>query len=150
MDETGSGSFAHASHAVDDIVYKLEWCTKYRYKMFGKPRFLVACEAAVRAVAERHRLIIVELSVMPEHVHCIVRCFARYSLSYVTQLLKGGSAYRLFKEFPQLRLRYPRGHLWSPGKCRRTLGVGIEEARRYVTAPHNDPRQTRLAGYPGL
>lgn len=145
-----SVSFAHASHAVDDVVYKVEWCTKYRYKMFGKPRFLAACEETIRCIAERHNLIIIELSVMPEHVHCIVRCFARYSLSYVTQLLKGGSSYKLFREFPQLRLRYPRGHLWSPGKCRRTVGETLETARQYVTAPHNDPHQTRLTGYPGL
>ena len=140
-----SDSFAHASHAVDDVVYKIEWITKYRYKMFGKPRFIEACDKAIRAVAERHRLIIVELSVMPEHVHCIVRCFARYSLAYVTQLLKGGSSYTLFHEFPQLRLRYPRGHLWGEGKCRRTLGENVEVARRYVTSPHNDPYQKRLA-----
>jgi len=145
-----SESFAHASHAVDDVVYKIEWCTKYRYKMFRQPRLVAACEAAIRGVAERHKLIVVELSVMPEHVHCIVRCFARHSLSYVTQLLKGGSAFALFREFPQLRLRYPRGHLWSPGKCRRTLGVELEHARHYVNAPHNDPRQTRLTGYPAL
>ena len=143
-------SFAKASHAVDDVVYKVEWCTKYRYKMFGKPRFLAACEESIRAVAERHSLVVIELAVMPEHVHCIVRCFARYSLSYVTQLLKGGSAYRLFQQYPQLRLRYSRGHLWSEGKCRRTIGQELEVARRYVTAPHNDPRQTHLPGYPGL
>ena len=76
-------SFAHASHAVDDVAYKLEWCAKYRYTLFGKPRFLAACEAAVRAVAERHRLIIVELSVVPEHVHCIVRC-KRFPLRQAT------------------------------------------------------------------
>ncbi len=145
-----SGNFAHASHAVDDVVYKIEWCTKYRYKMFGKLEFIKACENAVRAVAERHKMIIVELSVMPQHVHCIVRCFASYSLSYATQLLKGGSSYLLFKEFPKMRLRYPRGHLWSPGKCRRTVGEDLDTARRYVTAPHNDARQTTLQGYPAL
>ena len=143
-------SFAHASHGIDDVVYKVEWCTKYRYKMFVKPRLAAACEAAIRAVAERHRLVVIELSVMPEHVHCVVRAFARYSLSYVTQLLKGGSAYLLFREFPQLRLRYPRGQLWSAGKSRQTLGRDVNAMRRYVTAPHNDRFQTKLTGYPGL
>ena len=115
MSDRDSGSFAHASHAIDDVVYKIEWCTKYRFKMFRKPRFLVACEQAIRSVAQRHELIVIELSVMPEHVHCIVRCFARYSLSYVTQLLKGGSAYTLFKQFPQLRA-VPEGTLVKRGQ----------------------------------
>ena len=145
-----SVNFARAPHAVDDVVYKVEWCTKYRYKMFRQPRLAAACETAIQAAAQRHRLIIIELSVMPEHVHCIVRAFARYSASYITQLLKGASAHALFKEFPQLRLRYPRGHLWSAGKSRQTIGRNIDVARRYVTAPHNDRHQTKLTGYPSL
>ncbi|MFH1199753.1 MAG: IS200/IS605 family transposase [Candidatus Micrarchaeota archaeon] len=145
MTDSVSGSFAHASHAVDDVVYKVEWCTKYRYKMFGKEEFFKACEEAIRDVCARHKIIVVELAVMPEHVHCIVRAFARYSLAYVTQLLKGGSSYILFRRFPKMRLRYPRGHLWSAGKARRTLGVDLQVARDYVRAPHNDPFQTRLA-----
>ena len=140
-----SGSFARASHAVDDVTYKIEWVTKYRYKMFAKPLYFKACEAAIREVCAKHKLIVIELAVMPEHVHCIVRAFARYSISFVTQLLKGGSSYLLFKRYPQLRLRYPRGHLWSAGKARRTLGVDLQVARNYVRAPHNDPYQTRLA-----
>jgi putative transposase len=143
-------SFAHASHAVDDIVYKVEWCTKCRFKIFRKPHVAAACEQAIRRVAERHGIIVIELSVMPEHVHCVVRAFARYSLSFIAQLLKGGSARELFLEFAWLRLRYPRGHLWSAGKARETLGRNIEVARRYVTAPRNDRFQTKLTGYPDL
>ena len=118
--------------------------------MLRKEKFAEACEKAVREVAERHKLIVIELSVMPEHVHCIVRAFARYSLSYVTQLLKGGSSFLLFKWFPQFRLRYPKGHFWSAGKARRTIGLDIKKARAYVTAPHNDRFQSKLTGYPSL
>jgi putative transposase len=145
-----SVSFAKASHAIDDIAYKIEWVTKCRYKMFRKPHVAAACEAAIRAVVARHGLFVIELSVMPEHVHCIVRCFARLSLSYVTQLLKGGTSFILFQQFPGFRLRYPKGSLWSAGKTRRTLGLDIDYARKYVTAPHNDRFQTKLEGYPGL
>ena len=142
--------FAHASHSIDDIIYKIEWITKCRFKMLSQPHFAAACEAALREIAAKHGLIFIELSVMSEHVHCIVRTFARYSLSYVTQLLKGGSAYLLFKQFPKLRLRYPRGHFWSAGKARQTIGRDLTIARNYVTAPHNDRHQTKLTGYPGL
>ena len=145
-----SESFVRRAHAIDLVVYKIEWCTKCRYKMFGKPWFAKACEQAIRQVAERHKLVIVELSVMPEHVHCIVRAFARYSLSYVTMLLKGGSSFLLFQRMKHLKFRYPRRHLWSAGKARSTLGVDLETARKYVTAPHNDRHQTKLTGYPNL
>jgi REP element-mobilizing transposase RayT len=109
-------SLAHASHGIDDVTYKIEFCTKCRYKIFRQPRLAGRCEAAIRAVAERHLIIIIELSVMQEHVHCIVRAFSRYSLSYITPLLKGGSAYSMFREFPQLCLGYPRGSLWVLAK----------------------------------
>ncbi|MBC2697196.1 MAG: hypothetical protein HF975_05285 [ANME-2 cluster archaeon] len=38
------------------------------------------------------------------------------------QLIKGGSAYRFFKNHPNSRLRLPQGHLWSAGGCATTVG----------------------------
>jgi len=36
-------------------------------------------------------------------------------------LLKGRSAYLIFRRFPGFRMRYPKGHFWSPGKFGRSI-----------------------------
>ena len=55
------------------------------------------------------------------------------SVSKAFNLLKGASAYELFRKEPKFRLRYPRGHLWSPGKFYRTVSdVNVDTAINYV------------------
>ena len=90
--------------------------------MFAKFKYKKLCEACLRKVACRHKLEIVELEVMPDHVHLIVRLPTNLSISKALMLLKGGSAYLFFRHHSKARLRYPRGHLWSKGKFYTTVG----------------------------
>ena len=91
------------------------------------------CEEILREVAERHNIKITELSVMPDHVHTVVGVPPTMSVSKALQLLKGASSNELFKRKPNFRLRYPKGHLWSPGKFYRSVGdTDAETAIQYV------------------
>ncbi len=121
------------SHRVGQSVYHLEWCPKYRYKMFNKEKNKKLCEVILGEVAERHGIRIVEMAVMPDHLHLIVEIPPTMSISRAFQLLKGASAYELFRRQPKFRLRYPRGHFWSPGKFYRTVGdADAETTINYV------------------
>ncbi len=121
------------SHAVAQCVYHFEWCPKYRYNMFRKEDYRSACETLLREVAARHGITIVELFVMPDHVHVVAQIPICMSPSKALMLLKGGTSYLLFRAQPKFRLRYRRGHFWSPGKFVRTVGdVDIETTRLYV------------------
>ena len=132
-------------HAAGQVVFDLTWCTKYRFKMLKRSEFFNACEASLRGAAERHKMEILELAVMPEHVHCLVRCSAAKSAAEAVQLLKGSSSHDLFEFEPKFRLRLRRGHFWSAGYHVRTVGeADLETARDYIRQPHNDPRQQKL------
>ena len=125
--------YERSSHAVGVSMWHFEWCTKYRYKMFGKEdqRNLIA--GCIRRAASMHEIKIIELNVQPDHVHCVVAIKLSISPTYALQILKGGSA-RLFFQFNErARLRYPKGHLWSPGKFAASLGfIQLETAKNYV------------------
>ena len=67
------------------------------------------------------------------------------SQTYALQILKGGSARLFFRFHERARLRYPKGHLWSPGKFAASIGfIQLEtakimwETRKNITieAPH--------------
>ncbi len=80
------------------------------------------CEEILREVAERHKIKITELSMMPDHIHTVIEIPPTMSVSKAPQLLKGASSRELFKRKPNFRLRYPKGRLWSPGKFYRNVG----------------------------
>ncbi len=134
-----------AAHAAGQVIFDLTWCTKYRFQMLKREQFFKACESSLRSAAERHGMEIIELAVMPEHVHCIVQCSPRFSAAQAAQLLKGSSAHDLFKLEPKFRLRLRRGHFWSAGYHVNTVGeADLQTARNYIKQPHNDPRQHTL------
>lgn len=121
------------SHRVGQSVYHLEWCPKYRYQMFNKEKHKNLCENILRTVAERHSIRIIEMAVMPDHLHLIVDIPPTMSISQAFHVLKGASAHELFKRQPKFRLRYPGGHFWSPGKFYRTVGdADAETTINYV------------------
>ena len=80
------------------------------------------CEDILHEVAERHHIDVIELSVMPDHIHIVVQLPSTMSISKTLQLLKGASSYELFRRQPLFRYRYARGSFWSPGKFYRSVG----------------------------
>ncbi|MBU1930313.1 IS200/IS605 family transposase [Candidatus Micrarchaeota archaeon] len=112
--------------------YHVEWCSKYRYNVLRKESIRLDCEQAIKEAAGLKNWELLELAVMSDHVHAVVRTQQPVSVSDILFYLKGRSSYDVFKKHPNLRLRYPKGHLWSPGKFCRTVGADLEVARKYV------------------
>jgi len=121
------------NHSVGVVMLHLEWCTKYRYKMFRKRKyknFIIAC---IRQSASRNQIKIIEIEVQPEHVHCVVEVSFTISVSKVLQILKGGSSKLFFEFHEKAKLRYPQRHLWSRGKFASSVGfVQFDVVKEYV------------------
>ncbi len=142
-----SGSFAPRACAAGQVVFHLTWITKYRYEVLRQSRLFEACDASIRRAAERHGMCIVELSVMSDHVHCVVACPPRLCAADAARLLKGASSHDMFCNDPKYRLRYPRGAFWARRYFVRSVGdADLETVRNYVRAD-NDPRQLTLTNY---
>ena len=60
------------AHSVGISIWHFEWCTKYRYKMFGKDKYRNLITACIRRAASLHQIKIVIIEVLPDHVHCEV------------------------------------------------------------------------------
>ena len=114
--------YQRINSAVRESLWHLCWCTKYRYKVFRKLQHKNLAEACIRKAASSHNIEILEIKVMPEHVHLIIRLPCRLSIEQALQFLKGGSAFTFFRNASKMRLRYPQGHLWSKGKFYTTVG----------------------------
>lgn len=114
--------YQHINSAVRESLWHLMFCTKYRYNMFAKFKYKKLCEACIRKAATRHNIQVVELEVMPDHVHMLIRLPPMLAIEKAIMLIKGFSAYTFFRNHDKARLRYPQGHLWSRGKFYTTVG----------------------------
>jgi putative transposase len=109
--------------------YHLIWCPKYRRRVLvggvdGRLKATIA-EVAAEVGAE-----VIEVEVMPDHVHLLAQVPPTVPLSEFVRLVKGRSSRVLRMEFPRLR-RLPV--LWSPSWFVSTVGgAPLEVVRRYV------------------
>jgi len=139
----------HHAHKVGVNVHHLEWCTKYRYCMFKQQKYKKLSEEILRETAQRHKIIIRELFVMPEHIHVSVELLPSMSQSKALQLLKGNLSYQLFRYNEKFRLRYPKGHFFSPGALANSTGYHtVDIVDNYVRNQEN-VHQTSLIQFNG-
>jgi len=125
----------------------LEWCPKYRFNVLGKESSKADMEAILQGIAVEYGMCIVELAVMPDHIHIVVRVKPSMSLSKAAQLLKGRSSYEFFRKHPFMRLRYRKGHFWAPSSCYLTTGeVDLERTKAYVRN-QSDIHQATLSNW---
>jgi putative transposase len=115
--------------------YHVVFCPKYRRKVL------------VNGVDERLKTILmetidkwgqelVELEVMPDHVHVLVGCDPQFGIHRLVKYLKGTSSRYLRQEFPQLKRRLPS--LWTNSYFVASVGgVTLETLKRYVEGQKN-------------
>ena len=139
----------HHAHKVGVNVHHLEWCTKYRYEMFKQDKYKNLCEEILKETAQRHKIIIRELFVMPEHIHISIETLPSMSQSKALQLLKGNLSYQLFRQQSKFKLRYPRGHFFSPGAYASSVGYNTVEVVDNYIKNQMDIHQTSLSHFTG-
>ncbi len=139
-------NLVNRSHNIGQNLYHLEWCPKYRFKMFRQEENKKLCEKILQNIAKQHHINITEIIVMPDHIRIIVQIPTTMSVSQAFYLLKGASSRELFKQKPNYRYLYPKGHFWSPGKFYRTVGdANVETVIQYIREQRL--QQTTLNGF---
>ena len=122
----------HRENSVGSNLMTIQITTKYRYNMMQKEKIENFCRISIQEACKRHHIEIVIIEVLKEHVHIIVDCPRTMSVAMLMQIIKGLSAYLLFRICPDLRKRYPRGHFWSEGYFCEGCGSDFEKALAYV------------------
>ena len=99
--------------------YHVVWCPKYRRKVLvdGVDERL---KAIVRSVVAERDAVVIEMEVMPDHVHLLVEVDPQFGIHRLVRLVKGRSSRLLREEFPHLRSRLPT--LWTNSYFVATVG----------------------------
>ena len=115
--------------------FHVVWCPKYRR------RVLAGCIEArlkelIREVVADKGAWLVEMEVMPDHVHLLVEVDPQFGVHRLVKAIKGRSSRVLREEFPHLKSRLPT--LWTNSYFVATVGgAPLAAIKRYVENQKN-------------
>lgn len=134
------------SSAVYNINYHIVWCPKYRKEVLvGDIKTFL--EDQLETIAATKGWGILEMQVMPDHIHLFISAPPSDSPMGIVKVLKGVTALRLFKKHPELKREYWNGHLWSPSYYVGTAGhVSAEAIRKYIENQRTDSSPQQVGG----
>lgn len=110
--------------------YHVVWCPKYR-----RPVLVNGVDGRLKDIiretcAEIHAELI-EMEVMPDHVHLFVEVDPQYGIHRAVRLIKGRSSRLLRDEYPWLKSRLPT--LWTNSYFVSTVGgAPLKTVRQYI------------------
>ena len=131
--------YRRGAHTVLELQYHFVWNTKYGYPVLQGDIGLRTREV-LREICTEKEITVVRGNVRANHIHMLVSAPSHLSPAKIAQYLKGKSAYRLFKDFPDLKKRYWGSHLWSRGYFCSTIGAVTEEMiKRYIENQEDTP-----------
>lgn len=115
--------------AVFSVKYHVIWCPKYRRRVLGGAAEL-RLKQIITNVAAEFDGVVIEVEMMPDHVHLLVEVPPKVAVAELVKVLKGRSSRLLRQEFTHLgRMKC----LWSPSYFVSTVGgAPLEVVRRSV------------------
>ena len=130
------------NHGVYQIEIHFYFITKCRYRVFRKDYIKNLLKDVLESTAEKHNIKLTTLGLADEHVYGTAIIHPSMSAARFEQLMEGCSAWAMFRLVPNLRKRYPRGHLWGRNKGVRSVGdTTVDVARQYVLRHNINQKQ---------
>lgn len=110
--------------------YHVIWCPKYRRKVLvnGVDERL---KQIILSVANECKSEVMEIEVMPDHVHLLVEVDPQFGIHRLVKLIKGRSSRLLRAEFKWIKSRLPS--LWTNSYFVSTIGgAPLEVVKQYI------------------
>ena len=135
------GKYRKLTHVVYKCDYHIVFTPKYRFRILTG-EIAANMLQDIRAICQWQDVEIDELNVQLDHVHVIVSIPPRLSVSNFMGILKGKTAIKLFRNYPNLKKKpYWGNHFWSRGYFVNTIGINEDMIRRYVKYQEEEERK---------
>lgn len=128
--ENQSKTYNSKDHLLFSCQYHVIFCPKYRRKVLVDDVDSRLKEIFME-VADEYNFKIVEMEIMPDHVHLLIDCNPRFGIMNCVTKLKGISSRKLRNEFPILKSRIPT--LWTRSAFISSVGsVSLDVVKKYI------------------
>ena len=118
------------NNVVYSCKYHVVWCPKYRRDVL-KDGADARLKEIIREVCKESCSELIEMEVMPDHVHILVEVDPQYGIAKLVRTIKGRSSRALRQEFRWCRTRLPS--LWTNSWFVSTVGgAPLEIIKQYI------------------
>ena len=115
--------------------YHVVWCPKYRRKVLDG-NIASRLKELVYEIADEIQVDIIEMEIMPDHVHLLMEVDPQFGIHRVVKAIKGKTSRVLRLEFRTLRSRLPS--LWTNSYFVSTVGgAPLEIIKQYIENQKN-------------
>lgn len=95
-------SYKKLSHVIYQCTYHIVWTPKYRFRILeGLVKELLTKD--IQMLLEWKSSELIEMNIQIDHIHLIVSISPKISISQLMGILKGKTAIKIFKSYPQLK-----------------------------------------------
>ena len=123
-------SYKSNNNVVYSYKYHVVWCPKYRRPVLVSG-VDVRLKEIIQDVCTESLAELIELEVMPEHVHLLVEVAPQYGIHRLVRAIKGRSSRLLRQAYPWLKSRLPT--LWTNSYFVSTVGgAPLEVVKQYI------------------
>ena len=125
-----SKKYKSDKHNVFSCQYHVIFCPKYRRKILTEP-YDKKLKELFYQIAEDNDFSILDLEVMPDHVHMIIDCNPKPGIYKCIKLLKGTTSRIMRDMYPELKTRLPS--LWTNSNFISTVGsISLDVVKEYI------------------
>lgn len=118
------------NNVVYSCKYHVIWCPKYRRDVL-KDGADVRLKEIIEDVCNEHGAEIIQMEVMPDHVHLLVEVDPQFGIARLVKRIKGKSSRELRDTFPWIKSRIPT--LWTNSYFVATVGgAPLEVMKQYI------------------
>ena len=122
-----TGKYTHGRTCVYNINYHIIWCTKYRRKVLNEKISERLYDLLDEIGAEKGFSVVEAKVGEMDHVHCFVSAPPKLSVTDIVRWLKGISGRHLMLEYPEIKNKLWKDHLWNGSYFVETIGSTSEE-----------------------
>jgi len=130
------GNYLTNNTTVHKCIYHIIWTTKYRRPVLTNEMQEYLKNLLLKYSNENEKFNIIELEIMPDHVHCLIQIDPDFPISSTLNILKGKSSHDMIEHFPELKKRLPT--LWTRSKFIASVGsVSLKTVKEYIENQKN-------------
>lgn len=132
------------NNVVYSCKYHIVFCPKYRRKILTNGIDIRLKELILQCAAEV-RFDIIEMEIMPDHVHLLMEVDPQYGINKAVRHIKGFTSRILRLEYPELKSKLPT--LWTSSYFVSTVGgAPLEMIKQYIENQKTSQRQKDRMG----
>lgn len=133
------GKYKSNNNIMYSCKYHVAWCTKYRRKVLVG-EVAVRLKMLIQQICDDIKAEIIEIEIMPDHVHLLVDVDPQYGIHKLVKAVKGSTSHTLRQEYRHLCTKLPT--LWTNSYFVATVGgAPLEIIKQYIESQKTSERK---------